>query len=306
MTVAVLLMALGGPDSLENVEPYLLEVRGGRATPPALVEEIRDRYRATGGKSPVLDITRELAAKVGARRRVPVFVGLRHWRPRISEAWAELLAAGPHRAVAVCMAPHRSSMTVGKYYEQLDAAIAELGGADLPLARVQSWATHPLFIDALTSTVKGGLWKFAPDERDRVPVIFTAHSLPQRVIDAGDPYVGEVAATVEALQGLLNHPGETRFAFQSQGRSNEPWIGPEVEPTLKALADAGHRNVLIAPVGFLSDHVEVNYDIDIEFRSFAETLGMRLERAPMLNASLPMVDIIVALVDEALAGGDAA
>ena len=310
--IAVLLMAMGGPDSLESVEPYLLDVRGGRPTPPELVEEIRERYRASGGKSPVLDITRELAGKLeGSLNRpglppVRVFVGLRHWQPRIAEAWAEVMACEPQRVVAICLAPHYSTMTVGKYLEKLDEAREAIEGGDIPLSTVGSWSTHPRLIAALADTVVAGLEHFPEEVRGDVPVLFTAHSLPERILAEGDPYPDEVRATMDAVCRRLDEtgagaPAATRFAYQSQGRSAEPWLGPEVETVLSELAEAGHQHVLVAPIGFLSDHVEINYDIDIEFRDLAEKLGLRLERTPMLNATDPLVHTLAALVDEHLA-----
>lgn len=293
-------MAMGGPDSLESVEPYLLDVRGGRPTPPELVEEIRERYRVTGGRSPVLDITRELARKLEAVRPVRVFIGLRHWHPRIVEAWAEVVAARPERVVAICMAPHYSALTVGKYLEKLDEARAEMGGANLPVTTVRSWATHPKLVAALAQAVREGLQAFPPEARQQVPVLFTAHSLPERILDTGDPYPEEVRATMDAVTERLGLRA-ARFAYQSQGRSAEPWLGPTVEVVIEELAQEGHRSVLVAPIGFLSDHVETLYDVDVEFRAFAEKRGMRLERMPMLNASDALADTLAALVDEHLA-----
>lgn len=299
-------MAMGGPDSLESVEPFLRDVRGGRPTAPELVEEIRERYRATGGKSPVLDIMRSVAAKLeAARPGVTVAVGLRHWRPRIYEAWVEAVAQGPSRIVAICMAPQNSEMTVGKYLAILAEGRDRSGGAEIPVRAVRSWATHPKLIEALTGTVLAGLEAFPAGDRAAVPLLFTAHSLPERVLESGDPYPGEVRSTVRAvserlrvLEGSYRHH---RSAFQSQGRSAEPWLGPTVEETLKEMAADGHTTVLVAPVGFLSDHVEINYDIDIEFKAVAAGLGLRLERTPMLNDSDALIDVLATLVDEQLA-----
>jgi protoporphyrin/coproporphyrin ferrochelatase len=301
--VAVFLMALGGPDSLENVEPYLLDLRGGRPTSPELVEEIRERYRATGGRSPVLDITRELAAKLEARRPVRVFVGLRHWHPFIAEAWAEVIEFAPDQVIGICMAPQFSAMTVGKYLEKLADARTDVGGGELPLSAVRSWATHPGLVAGLGDRVREALGRFPEGERAGVAVLFTAHSLPERILGEGDPYPEEVRATMEAVIGRLPAGQPWCFAFQSQGRSPEPWLGPEVEPTLDALAAEGAPGVVIAPIGFLSDHVETLYDIDIEFRARAEKLGLRLERMPMLNASDALADTLAALVDEQLSAG---
>jgi len=298
--VSVLLMALGGPDSLENVEPYLRDLRGGRPTSAELVEEIKDRYRATGGKSPVLDITRALAAKIEARRPVRVFVGLRHWHPFIAEAWADVIEYNPDRVIAICMAPQYSAMTVGKYLEKLADARTDVGGGGFPLSAVKSWATHPGLVAGLAERVIEALDRFPAEERAAVPVLFTAHSLPERILRDGDAYPDEVRATMEAVIARLPGGQRTGFAFQSQGRSPEPWLGPEVEPTLDALAAEGAHGVVIAPIGFLSDHVETLYDIDIEFRARAEKLGLRLERMAMLNDSDALADALVSLVDEQL------
>jgi ferrochelatase len=297
-------MALGGPDSLENVEPYLLDLRGGRPTSAELVEEIRERYAATGGRSPVLEITRELAGKIEARRPVRVFVGLRHWHPFIAEAWADVVGYRPDRVVGICMAPQYSAMTVGKYLEKLTEARTDVGGGDIPLSTVTSWATHPGLVAALASRIEGALDRFPDGERADVPVLFTAHSLPERILRDHDPYPDEVRATMDAVIARLPSGQPTVFAYQSQGRSPEPWLGPEVEPTLDALAADGVPGVVIAPIGFLSDHVETLYDIDIEFRALAGKLGLRLERMPMPNADDDLAEVLAALVDEQLSGGE--
>ena len=296
-------MALGGPDSLDDVEPYLLELRGGRPTSLELVEEIRERYRATGGRSPVLDITRRLAAKLEARRPVSVFVGLRHWHPFIAEAWGEVVALDPDRVVGICMAPQYSAMTVKKYLEKLADARTDVGGGDIPLSTVRSWATHPGLVTGLADRVEDALDRFPAGERRSVPVLFTAHSLPERILREGDPYPDEVRATMEAVIARLPAGQRTAFAYQSQGRSPEPWLGPEVEPTLDGLAADGAPGVVIAPIGFLSDHVETLYDIDIEFHARADKLGLRMERTAMLNDSDALADTLAALVDEQFAAG---
>ncbi|TAJ23910.1 MAG: ferrochelatase [Nitrospirae bacterium] len=303
--IAVLLMAMGGPDKLENVEPYLLDVRGGRPTPPELVEEIRERYRLTGGKSPVLDITREVARKLEQKLNGPggegfrVYVGLRHWHPYIKEAYAELLDDQPQRLIGLCMAPQYSSMSIGAYIKKVEEARAGLGG-DFPVTYVQSWHQHPRLVKALTENIGIGLQKFPAEARAKVPIIFTAHSLPERILQMKDPYPDEVRGTMEAVCRQLG-PVTARFAFQSQGRSGEKWLGPDVESMLETLHQEGHRHVLIAPIGFLSDHVEVLYDVDVEFKKLAESKGMQLERIPMLNATPPLIEILEAVLEEHLA-----
>jgi ferrochelatase len=305
--VGVLLMAMGGPDSLESVEPYLLDVRGERPTPPELVAEIQERYRLTGGKSPVLEITRELAGKLEARLGdgFRVAVGLRHWQPRIAQAWRELVGERPQRIVGVCMAPQYSALTVARYVEKVEEARAEVGG-EVPVSYVRSWHRHPQLVEALAGAVTAALERFPANEREAVPVLFSAHSLPERVLTEGDPYPQEVTATVVAVSGRLRElrggrPLTARFAYQSQGRSSEPWLGPAVEEMLEELADEGYRGVVVAPVGFVSDHVETLYDIDIDLQARAGALGVRLVRMPMLNASDPLVETLAAVVDEHLA-----
>lgn len=300
-SVALLLMAMGGPDCLDNVEPYLKDVRSGRPTPPELVEEIRARYRATGGKSPVLDITRTVAAALEDRlnslggTRYRCYVGLRHWHPYIREAYAALLKDEPDRVIGLCMAPQYSSLSIGAYMKKVEDARVELGSV-LPVSYVTSWHRHPLLIAAIVENIRRVLAQFPEDVRATVPVLFTAHSLPERVVAMGDPYPQEVAGTVQAVtRELGNQP--TRFAYQSQGRSGEPWLGPAVEGMVDELAREGQRDVLIVPIGFICDHVETLFDIDIELKQLARDKGLHLERIPMLNASAPLIDILASVVE---------
>lgn len=298
---ALLLMAMGGPDSLDNVEPYLLDVRGGRPTAPELVEEIRTRYRMTGGKSPVLDIMRKVARALEQRLNASgeahfrCYVGLRHWHPFIKEAYAELLEAAPDHIIGLCMAPQYSSLSVGAYVKKVEEARAQLAD-ETPISFVTSWHRHPMLISAIVGHIRRTLEQFPAEIRAQVPVLFTAHSLPERVVAMKDPYPEEVRGTVEAISGQLRQQ-PTRFAYQSQGRSGEKWLGPPVEEVLDHLAQAGHHHVLVAPIGFLCDHVETLYDIDIELTELARTRGIQLKRIPMLNASAPLIDILASVVE---------
>ncbi|MBI4402403.1 MAG: ferrochelatase [Nitrospirae bacterium] len=295
-------MAMGGPDNLDNVEPYLLDVRGGRPTPPELVEEIRERYRVTGGKSPVLAITREVARRLEQKLNGPggeryrVYVGLRHWHPYIKEAYAELLDDQPERLIGLCMTPQYSSMSIGAYIKKVEEARKDLGG-DFPISYVQSWHRHPKLVQAIAENITTALQKFPADVRARVPILFTAHSLPERILQTKDPYPDEVRGTMDAVCKRLGTV-TARFAFQSQGRSSEPWLGPTVESVLEELHREGHRHVLVAPIGFISDHVEILYDVDIEFKRLAASKGMQLERIPMLNATTPLVETLASVLEE--------
>lgn len=299
--IALLLMAMGGPDCVESVEPYLKDVRGGRPTSPELVEEIRTRYRLTGGRSPVLGITRDVAAALERRLnhsgdgRYRCYVGLRHWHPFIQETYAELLNDRPERIVGLCMAPQYSSLSIGAYVKKVEDARAALAD-ETPISFVTSWHRHPLLIAAIVDNIRRTLDLFPRDVCGQVPVLLTAHSLPERVVAMKDPYPEEVHGTAEAVAAQLGGQ-PTRFAYQSQGRSGEAWLGPSVEETVGALAHEGHRHVLVAPIGFLCDHVETLYDIDIELTQLARAKGMQLERIPMLNASAPLIDILTSVVE---------
>lgn len=293
---AVLLMAMGGPDCLENVEPFLLDVRGGRPTPPELVAEIRERYRATGGKSPAVGITQEVAKKLERQlnesgdSRYRVYVGLRHWHPFIKDTYAELLKESPEQIIGVCMAPQQSSLSTGAYRKKVEEARAGLED-HTAVTYVGSWNRHPKLIAAIVENIRQGLQKFPGDVRATVPVLFTAHSLPERIVAMKDPYPDEVKGTVEAItRSLGSQP--TYFAYQSQGRSSEPWLGPTVEAMLDVIQQAGHRSVLVAPIGFICDHVETLFDIDIELKQLAVSKGLHLERMVMLNDTPVLIEAL--------------
>ena len=298
--IAILLMAMGGPDSLENVEPFLLDVRGGRPTPPELVEEIRKRYRATGGKSPAVGISKDVAIKLEQRlnetcgERYRVYVGLRHWHPFIKETYVELLGDSPEQIIGLCLAPQQSSLSTGAYRRKVEEARSALQST-CPVSYVGSWHRHPGLVAAIAENIRQSLLKFPADVRATVPVLFTAHSLPERIVAMKDPYPNEVKGTVTAVTALLGDR-TTYFAYQSQGRSGESWLGPTVESVVEELARNGHRQVLVAPIGFLCDHVETLYDIDIELKQFASGLGLQLERIAMLNDSDALIDTLASVL----------
>jgi len=275
---AVLLMAYGGPGNLDEVEPYLLDVRGGRPTSPELVEEIRGRYARIGGGSPIRRLTEAQAAALrrALGAELPVYVGMRHWHPYIAETVERIVADGRQRLVAIALAPHYSAMSVGAYERKL----AEAAAGRLDVGVVRRWGDHPLFLDAVAARLRDALARF-PDPA-RVPVIFTAHSLPQRILANGDPYPDEFRASVAAVVERLAL-ARWHLAFQSAGATPEPWLGPDAGEVLRALAAEGGREALIAPIGFVCDHVEILYDVDVEYRALAARLGMRLERTASLN-----------------------
>jgi protoporphyrin/coproporphyrin ferrochelatase len=276
--LALLLMAYGGPASLEEVEPYLLDVRGGRATSPELVAEVRARYAAIGGRSPIRERTEAQAAGVARAlgERFQVYVGMRHWHPYIKDTVERIVAAGYRRVVGIVLAPHYSGLSVGAYERQLDAASA----GRLELALVRSWGDHPQFLDAVARRVSDALKRFPAGEP--VQVLFTAHSLPERILASGDPYPDELRASAAAVAERAGLAA-WHFAYQSAGATSERWLGPDAGTALTTLAGEGHRAFLIVPIGFVSDHVEVLYDVDIAYQALAERLGVRLERTASLN-----------------------
>lgn len=284
--IATLLMAYGGPGSLDEIEPYLMDVRGGRPVAPELLQEIRKRYERIGGRSPLLDVTRAQAANLEKELKAQgvssrVFVGMRHWHPYIREAVQEISSQNISKVVALCLAPQYSEMSVGAYFKQYQSAVAECN-AHWKTIYVKCWHEHPNLLAAFASNAKEALLKFPESVRDEVVVIFTAHSLPEAILQRNDPYDVHVKTTAAGVARLMDIPCWI-FAYQSQGYSKEKWLGPRVEDILQELAGTGTKNVLVAPVGFVSDHVEVMYDVDIAFRDLAASLGMRLERPESLN-----------------------
>ncbi|HLT19268.1 MAG TPA: ferrochelatase [Thermomicrobiales bacterium] len=287
--IGVLIMAYGGPNSLDEVEPFLADIRRGRPTPKELLDEITERYRAIGGRSPILELTtaqaksieRELNA-TGDGNTYRCYVGMRHWHPYIEEVVPQILKDGVDLIVGAVMAPHFSRMSVGAYMGKLEKALKE-SGAEVPVAQVRTWKAEPDFINSVVAKIEAAFAEHFSDRQwDDVVVLFTAHSLPARVEESGDPYRQEILASVELVaeqMGLTNY----RFAFQSQGATADPWLGPSVEETLDEFESDGVKDMLIVPIGFVCDHVEVLFDIDIEHKEQATEKGIRLERTEMLN-----------------------
>jgi len=279
----ILLMAHGTPDSPADLPQYLTLVRGGRPPSAELVEEMRRNYLAIGGRSPLTAITLAQADALRAQLGpdVPVAVGMRTWRPFIAEAVADLARVGVERIVGIPLAPQFSSLSVQKY---LDAAARALPGG-VRFDAVRSYATHPLLLQAFAERVAEA--SPAADER----VIFTAHSLPVRAIEAGDGYAGEVAATargVAARAGLADYT----LAYQSAGRTPEPWIGPDVEAAIRESVAAGRRRVLLVPIGFVCDHTEILFDLDVQAAAVARDCGVALRRTASLNTSPTFIALL--------------
>ena len=288
---AVLLMAYGGPNSLEDVEPYLLDVRGGRPTSQALIDEVRERYAVIGGKSPLLEITCRQAEALEERLNqsasgpYQVFVGMRHWTPYIRDVVDQIAQAGITRILALCMTPFSSRISTGAYFDHLQRAIETHDETSpwrqaLTVHRVGAWFDHPTYVRAIAVNVRDGI-----HERGSTPfVLFTTHSLPAALVEQGDPY----AEQFEQLAGLVAKEaglaaGQWMTCYQSAGAQNTRWLGPSLEETIDRLASEGQKSILVAPLGFLSDHVEILFDIDIEAQQIAEQTGVELSRIHSLN-----------------------
>ena len=288
--VAVLLMAYGGPASLDEVEPYLLDVRDGRPVTREFVAEIKSRYARIGGRSPIRELTEAQAAAVGRRlgARFPVYVGMRHWHPYIRDAVERIAADGLRRVVGIVLAPHYSAMSVGVYQKRL----LEAARGRVETALVRNWADHPKFLEAVAGRVKQALQRFPSPQA--VQVVFTAHSLPERILAMADPYPEELKASAAAVAKLVGL-SEWRVAYQSAGATPEPWLGPEAGALMTDLAAKGHGAFLIVPFGFVCDHVEILYDVDVTYRALAARLGVQLERTTSLNDDPVLVDALSGL-----------
>jgi len=282
-TTGVLLLAHGSPDRVEEVPEFLRYVTSGRPLPPQVVDEIKHRYGLIG-RSPLRDYTLQQAEALSRELGLPVFVGMRNWTPFISEAIQQITSQGIQRVIAICMAPQNSRTSVGLYRKALMGDTSQL---PFEVDFVESWHDQPLLIRAFAEKLKAGWEKACSETSTRMPVIFTAHSVPQRTVAEGDPYEHQAKETAELVAMAVPSLAvdDWRFALQSQGMSGGPWLGPTVEDTISILKGKGNNAVFLAPIGFLCDHVEVLYDIDILFKEFAAQQGMKLSRSESLNGS---------------------
>ena len=285
MNVAVILMAYGSPATAEDVAAYLADIREGKPVSQQAIDELSERYRRIGGRSPLDEITEAQRAGLERELGLPVYVGMKHWRPRIAEAVEAALSGGAETLVGLVLAPHYSRLSIAGYRERLENALQ--GRAELVF--VESWHDHEPFVDVLASRVRGF------DGH----VVFTAHSLPERILRDGDPYRDQLLETsrlVAERAGLA----DWSFAFQSASSTGEPWLGPDILEELQTLAANGERRVLVCPVGFVSDHLEILWDLDIEAREKAAEIGLELERIESLNDDPEFVRALAGVVKKAL------
>ncbi len=297
--VGVLLTAVGGPNSLEEVGPFLLDIRGGRPMPAQLVDDFRERYRRIGGRSPLLDISRAQATALEKRLNIDggayrCYVGMRNWGPYIRDVLPTVVADGIERLIALPLTPYYSRRSVGAYFAAVKAALAPQTRPP-DVAYVESWNTEPALVRMFAAKIRASLERLAGRGfRDPV-VLFTAHSLPKKLMDEGDPYERELSETMALILQRLP-PLRARMAWLSAGRTEEAWLGPPLEEVLMEIGKAGEKAVLVVPFGFVSDHLEILYDVDIEARAFAAERGVHLERTDSPNTDPGFIDAMAAAV----------
>jgi ferrochelatase len=288
LSVAVVLMAYGSPERIEDVPAYYADIRGGRPVRPELLEELTDRYRRLGieDSNPLNEITERTRAALEQELGLPVFTGMKHWTPRIGDAVETALAGGAETIVGLVLAPHYSRMSIGGYRAQVEEALADRA----ELLFVERWHDEPALVELWAEQLRG----------TEAHVVFTAHSLPARILEEGDPYQAQLLETATAIAqdaGLR----DWSFSFQSESATGEPWLGPDILDHLEALHAQGQTHVLLAPIGFVADHLEIRWDLDTEAQEKAKELGLRLERADMPNDDPAFVAVLAEIVRRVLA-----
>lgn len=297
---ALLLLAFGGPRSLDEVEPFLTRLYRGRTPSPEQLERIKERYRLIGGCSPLPEITLKQAKALENSLNIKgyhfkSYIGMRYGEPLIKETLREMIRGGIKEVIAIPMAPFRSRASTGAYIEEINQARERLGGK-MKISFIEGWHLHPLFLRAIQEKIEEGLMQFTPEERKKVHFIFSAHSLPKSLVE-NEFYVKDMEENVREVIKKIG-PFPWHIAFQSRGMGPEEWLGPDVESILIELSQQKVREVLIIPIGFISDHIEVLYDIDIFYRGKAESMGMVLKRTPSLNYSERFIEALTIIVEE--------
>jgi ferrochelatase len=299
-SVGVLAMAYGTAAGPEDVERFYTEIRGGRPPSPEAVAELRARYEAIGNRFPLAEITMAQARGLEEElKRVRpggfrVYVGMKHSPPFIPNAVARMRENGVERAVGLVLAPHYSRLSVGTYVERVLAAVGESPGGP-PFTFVEHWHDHPPFVAFLASRVRDALARLPDGVRNRAAVVFTAHSLPARIVEEGDPYPRQLEETARLVAERLGL-SHARTAWQSAGRTSEPWLGPDVAEAIRGLAEEGFRGVVVCPCGFVADHLEVLYDLDVEAAAVARDVGLAFVRTESPNADPAFLKALAGVV----------
>lgn len=303
--IGVLVMAYGGPNSLAEIPGYLADIREGRPTTPAVLEEITNNYRQIGGKSPLLEFSTRQMDCVAERLeemvpgRFRFYLGMRHWSPWIEDVVGQMIEDGIERAVSIVLAPHYSKLSVAKYQAKIADGL-EMYRGDIDFEHITDYHTAEGLIQALANRVQMGLERWPESERQKVHLILSAHSLPVRIIAMDDPYDEQLRETARLVAERAGLPdARWSWSYQSAGRSPEAWLGPQIQEQIPALAAQGIRDIISIPVGFVSDHVEILYDIDIQAQAVAKEVGVRLERPPALNDDPLFIGALVEEIERA-------
>ncbi len=303
MIDSVLLIAFGGPAAREEIRPFLDNVTRGRRIPRERIEEVAHHYeQMPGGRSPLRELTERQAAALGAAlahggRPLPVYAGMRHWHPYLAETLAAMARGGARRALGIILSSLRTEASWERYQEDVATARAKVAGAP-EVVFAPGWSDHPLFIEAVTDRAAAALAEVAPDRRAWTPLVFTAHSVPVPMAEAS-PYVAELSLAAERVADRLRHK-RWSLAYQSRsGSPREPWLEPDIGEVIRSFANDGERDVVVVPVGFVCDHVEVLYDLDVEARAAAEACGVRLHRAQAVNDHPKFIELLADLVTRA-------
>jgi ferrochelatase len=302
---AIFLMAHGAPNCIEDIPRYLDNIRYGLSSMDKVVQEMTDRYVAIGGGSPLLQITSRQSKALGnlfnqnGLHDCKVYFGMRNWSPYIRDIVKEVVKDGFERLLAICLAPQYSQWSTELYFNALREGLKENIAKDLEVLYLTDWSNHPLLIDAFAERYNSAIAKLGAEERENLYTIFTAHSIPAESIKQGDPYVEQYNRTVQAIVDRVK-PYQWAQSYQSAGRIPVPWLSPSVETTIEKIAKAGIKTALVFPVGFVSDHIETLYDIDIKLKNFAATHGIDLYRTASLNLSSLFIEALGAIVKEHL------
>ncbi|MBW3595305.1 MAG: ferrochelatase [Actinobacteria bacterium] len=298
MTTGVLVMSYGTPRGLDDVEAYYTDIRHGRPPTAEQLHALTQRYQAIGGRSPLLEITQQQARGISERTGMPVYVGQKHAAPFISDAVAQMNTDGIDRAVGLVLAPHFSSMSIGDYARRADLAAEEIGWTG-SIHMIESWHLEPGFIDLLAGYCKDALSSVPASAHERTTFVFTAHSLPEAILRKGDPYPEQLRETADAVARQLGL-ARWQIGWQSAGRTSDAWLGPDILEILGSLAADGEQGVVVCPCGFVADHLEVLYDLDIEAKQRAAELDLAFARTRSPNDDPDFLDVLAAIVTRAL------
>ena len=291
----VLLMAYGTPRNMEEVEPYFTDIRGGRTPAPEAIAELKERYEKVGGHTPLLEITENTASRLqdflsnnSQESKYSVYMGMKHWHPYIKKTIEKMYSDQVEKIITLTLAPHYSKMSIEEYYERVENALTACNWTP-EVTNVQSWHGSPKFMNLISSRIKNEISQF--ENPQEVDVMFTAHSLPSRILEWNDPYPLEMSTSSQAIANSMGLDSY-HFAYQSAGGTSVPWLGPDILDKIRELAETGKKSILVVPFGFICDHLEILFDIDLEAQELAKELNIELRRIRMPNATPEFIEVL--------------